>query len=93
MAFEEIKQIYFQLSIKTKNLKSGKTQLGKNNNGYLFLNDINFEMKSENSQELMLQPLEIKIMNEDDQIIGYLNFDLSDIIKKVNNFLTFLIFI
>ena len=93
MAFEEIKQIYFQLSFKTKNLKSGKTQLGKNNNGYLFLNDINFEMKSENSQELMLQPLEIKIMNEDDQIIGYLNFDLSDIIKKVNNFLTFLIFI
>lgn len=85
--FEDQRNIVFSLTFKKKILKSGKIQLQKekSNNGFVFLPDVNFILRVENTQELLLQPLEIQISNEDNEVFGYLNLDLSEIIKNVKH--------
>ena len=80
----DMKELSFGLSWKRKNLRTGKFNIQPKKNGYLSLLDVGFVLKTENSQELTLQPLEIKIISNDDNVLGYLNLDLSGLIKPVN---------
>lgn len=80
----DMKELSFGLSWKRKNLRTGKFNIKPEKNGYLSLLDVGFVLKTENSQELTLQPLEIKIISNDDNVLGYLNLDLSGLIKPVN---------
>lgn len=83
--FEEKKSIFFSLNFKKKILKTGKILLKKEDSakGFIFLPDVNFMLNVENTQELLLQPLEIQILNEEQENFGYINLDLCDFIKKV----------
>jgi len=90
--FNDVKEIYFNLNWKKRNLKTGKCQIKQRTTGFLSLLDIGFLLKTDNSQELTLQPLEIKILSDDDSILGYLSLDLSETIKSVNLLSFFLYF-
>lgn len=83
--FEDKKAIFFSLNFKRKILKTGKLLLKKEDSskGFAFLPDVNFMLNVENTQELLLQPLEIQILTEEQENFGYINLDLSELIKKV----------
>ncbi len=83
-AFGDLKEISFSLNFMKKIIKSQKKQFLRNKSGVLYLNGVEFTIKSENSQELTIQPLEIKVLDEKGGVIGYLNIDFSEIIKSVN---------
>lgn len=82
-AFEEFKEINFSLTFQQKTYKTGKFQIGNNTNGFVFLNNANFMMKTSNSQIFTLQPIEIKLIANENTVLGYLNIDFAETMKPV----------